>query len=109
MLQFLRKLALPVVLVATGCATSSTSNPNVPEAHPRVVKQRVLAAGWSPTDANRASDLYALKCGRCHKFYDPSAYSAEDWDVWITKMSRKSRLTAEQEKTLFEYLAKARK
>jgi len=110
MQQFLCIVALPVVLVAAGCATSSsTSNPNVPEAHPRVIKQRVIAAGVSQHDANRASELYALKCGRCHKFYDPAAYSAEDWELWMRKMSRKTKLTVEQDKILSEYLVNARK
>lgn len=110
MQQFLCRLALPVVLVAAGCATSSSlSNPNVPEAHPRVVKQRVIATGVSTHEANRASELYALKCGRCHKFYDPAAYSNEDWEKWMRKMSKKTKLTAEQEQTLTEYLGAARK
>jgi hypothetical protein len=110
MQQFLCRLALPVVLVAAGCATSSSiSNADVPEAHPRVVKQRVIATGVSQHAANRASDLYALKCGRCHKFYDPAAYSAQDWEMWLRKMSKKTKLTAEQEQTLAQYLAAARK
>ena len=108
MQPFLCRLALPVVLVAAGCATSSTSNPNVPEAHPRVVKQRVIATGFSTHDANRSSELYALKCGRCHKFYDPAAYSSEDWDMWMQKMSKKTKLTSEQEQTLTIYLDVAR-
>jgi hypothetical protein len=107
------RLALPV-LVAAGCATSSSpsssnSNANVPEAHPRVIAARVQASGWEQKETHRASALYALKCGRCHKFYDPAAYSADDWDLWMHKMSKKAKLEPAQEKILADYLAAARK
>jgi cytochrome c5 len=111
MQQFLRKTALPAVLiVAAGCATSSSlSNANVPEAHPRVIAARVQSAGWSAPDTHSASALYALKCGRCHKFYDPAAYSSEDWDLWFHKMTKKAKLEPSQEKQLSDYLSAARK
>lgn len=110
MQQFLCRLALLAVLVAASCATSSRSNnPNVPEARPNVIKERVLAAGWPRAQTDRASSLYALKCGRCHKFYDPAVYSADDWDTWMVKMSKKTELTAEQDRILTEYLAAARR
>ena len=110
MQQFLCKMALPVVLATAGCATSSSlSNANIPEARPRVIAQRVETAGWSHKDTSRASSLYALKCGRCHKFYDPAAYSADDWNMWMRKMSKKAKLEAVQEQLLSEYLAASRK
>jgi hypothetical protein len=111
MQRFLCKIALPAVLiVAAGCATSSsTSNSNVPEAHPRVIAARVQSAGWSAQDTHRASALYALKCGRCHKFYDPAFYTSEDWDLWMHKMSKKAKLEPSQEKQLSDYLSAARK
>jgi hypothetical protein len=110
MQQFLCRLALPVILVMAGCATSSSlSNANIPEAHPRVIARRVQNSGWSQQNTHRASALYALKCGRCHKFYDPAAYNAEEFDRWMRKMSRKANLEPSQEKLLSEYLAAARK
>ena len=109
MQRFLCILALPVVLMTAGCATSSNSdNPNVPEARPNVIKERVLAVGWTQDRTSVASSLYALKCGRCHKFYDPAAYSAEDWNRWMVGMSKKSKLTTDQEELLSAYLAAAR-
>lgn len=110
----LSRLALPAVLVAAGCATSSSpsssnSNANVPEAHPRVIAARVQNSGWPAKETHRASALYALKCGRCHKFYDPASYSSEDWDLWMHKMSKKAKLEPPQEKILADYLAAARK
>jgi hypothetical protein len=110
MQQFLCRLALPVILVMAGCATSSSlSNTNIPEAHPRVIATRVQNSGWTPKDTHRASALYALKCGRCHKFYDPAAYDSDDWNMWMRKMSKKANLEPAQAKLLSEYLAASRK
>ena len=107
-MQFLRITALLAVFVTAGCATTSNSNTDMPEAHPRVIASRVNQAGWSLKETRRASDLYALKCGRCHKFYDPAAYLEEDWQTWMRKMSRKAKLEPNQEQLLTAYLAKAR-
>jgi len=110
MQSFFCKLALPAVLVMAGCATSSSlSNANVPEAHPRLIATRVQSSGWPEKETHRASALYALKCGRCHKFYDPAAYASDDWDMWFHKMSRKAKLEPAQEKLLSEYLGAAQK
>ena len=110
MQRFLCKTALPaVIIMAAGCATSSSlSNSNVPEAHPRVIAARVQSNGWSAQDTHRASALYALKCGRCHKFYDPAAYTSEDWEMWFHKMAKKSKLEPAQENLLNHYLSAAR-
>jgi hypothetical protein len=104
----LRTVALLVAIIAAGCATGSASNPHIPEAHPRVIAARVQNAGWSQKDAHRASALYALKCGRCHKFYDPAAYDEDDWKMWFRKMSKKANLEPAQQQTLSDYLAAAR-
>lgn len=102
---------LPAVIsIAAGCATSSSlSNTKIPEAHPRVIAARVQNSGWSQNETRRASALYALKCGRCHKFYDPAAYDAEDWSRWMRKMSKKANLEPPQAELLSSYLTAARK
>ena len=109
MQRFLCMVALPVILMTAGCATSpNPDNSNVPEARPNIVKERVIAFGWPHDRASHASSLYALKCGRCHKFYDPRAYSADDWDRWMVSMSKKSKLTENENELLSAYLAAAR-
>ena len=55
-----------------------------------------------------AEDLYNVKCAKCHKFYDPAAYSEKDWEMWMRKMSRKSKLKPEQEELLRRYLGEFR-
>jgi hypothetical protein len=108
MQRFFCKAALPVAIFAAGCATSSVSNPKIPEAHPRVVAARAQRSGWTPKEAHRASALYALKCGRCHKFYDPAAYDEDVWKMWFRKMSKKANLEPNQTELLARYLEAAR-
>jgi hypothetical protein len=108
MQRFLCKLALPAVIFAAGCATSSISNQKIPEAHPRIIASRVQKSGWSEKETRRASAVYALKCGRCHKFYDPAAYDEDDWRLWFRKMSKKANLEPAQQELLANYLAAAR-
>jgi len=51
-----------------------------------------------------ARKLYVAKCGKCHKFYDPAKYSDEEWSRWMIKMSRKAKLTPDQESMLSRYI-----
>ncbi len=108
-MPFLSRCIAPAVLLwAAGCASTSFTNSKIPEARPAVVAQRVAAAGWPKDETHRASSLYALKCGGCHKFFDPKAYDADDWEMWMDKMARKSKLTAPQTDLLTRYLESAR-
>ena len=66
------------------------------------------AAELSPTEKKAAKDLYEIKCAKCHKFYEPAAYSQKDWDDWMKTMSRKSKLKPAQEELLTRYLGEFR-
>src|SRR5437879_10572266 len=43
-----------------------------------------------------AQKLYTAKCAKCHKFYDPKSYGQAEWDLWMQKMGKKSKLKPEQ-------------
>lgn len=43
-----------------------------------------------------AEKLYVLKCAKCHELYDPKNYSDTDWNFWMTKMRKKSKLKPEE-------------
>jgi hypothetical protein len=62
------------------------------------------AGDLSPKDLKAAQKIYTAKCAKCHKFYDPAEYSQTDWDSWMQKMGRKSRLNAQQYALLSRYL-----
>ena len=69
-----------------------------------------LAAGaaegseLSPGEVHAAKRLYNTKCAKCHKFYDPAKYPQEEWETWMQKMGRKSKLKPEQYQLLSRYL-----
>ena len=69
-----------------------------------------IARATEPTSKDIATGqkLYVGKCARCHKFYDPAAYDAEQWNTWMTKMRRKARLDETQYVTLSRYLETVR-
>ena len=72
----------------------------------------MLSAAVSPAVADQltvresasARRLYVAKCAKCHKFHEPKNYTDADWEVWIGKMSRRSKLKADQEEALKRYL-----
>ena len=61
-------------------------------------------AGLSSQDLTDASRLYTAKCMRCHKSYEPAAYSDPEWNTWMLKMRKKAHLAPGQEKLLSRYL-----
>ena len=52
--------------------------------------------------------LFRSKCANCHKFYDPARYADAEWDRWMMKMSRKSKLDPVEAALLTRYLAASR-
>lgn len=72
---------------------------------PALPAEAARAAGFSEQEAADANLLCAVKCARCHKFYDPAEYEAKDWERWMRKMSRKARLQPEQQAVLTRYLS----
>ena len=65
-------------------------------------------AGMSSEEIRQATKLYILKCARRHRFYDPADYGETEWRTWMTKMSRKARLSRDQDHMLSLYLGSLR-
>ena len=97
--------ALLLLLVMTGCASPTPSHSG--GRAPSAAESAAMAAraGMAPDEIRQAAAIYNLKCARCHKFYDPASYDDAEWNLWMKKMSRKSRLKPEQEPLLARYLA----
>jgi len=66
------------------------------------------AAELSAQQAIDARKLYLLKCAKCHELYDPKSYTDAEWDKWMLKMKKKSRLKDEQYESLKAYTATLR-
>ncbi|MBI3852759.1 MAG: hypothetical protein HY298_21095 [Verrucomicrobia bacterium] len=62
------------------------------------------AADLSPKEIAAAKKIYTAKCAKCHKFYDPAAYNQAEWDEWMVKMRKKSKLKSDQYALLSRYL-----
>ena len=71
---------------------------------PAEAEDHARAAGLSVEEIEAARKIYVARCARCHKFYDPGDYTADEWRTWMTKMSKKARLRADQEQLLSRYL-----
>jgi cytochrome c553 len=69
-----------------------------------VFAQPAFAGELTLKERAAARKVYVAKCAKCHKFYEPRNYSEADWGLWMDKMSRKSKLSAEQEALLKRYL-----
>jgi hypothetical protein len=69
-----------------------------------LAQSRAGAAVLSEKETREAQKLYNLKCAKCHKFYDPAGYAQPEWNDWMLKMSRKSKLKPAQHELLSKYL-----
>ena len=58
----------------------------------------------SPAGSEQVRKLYLGKCAKCHKLYDPAKYSDAEWEKWMEKMGRKSKLTPDQQRELSKYI-----
>lgn len=96
--------ACAVAAGLAGCQSSAPRGRTV-DAVPQLDAVAAGAAGLSARQVSEASALYATKCAKCHKFYEPAQYLQTDWDEWMRKMSRKSKLKSTQEELLSRYLS----
>ena len=64
-----------------------------------------LAKDMAGFENSAGRKLYVAKCAKCHKFYEPAKYSESDWEMWMTKMSKKAKLKPEQQEVLTRYIS----
>lgn len=101
--------AAPLVLVwlgfVAGCANSAPGPKAGSKRSVEAGAAQAAQAGLNSVEIRQAIGVYNLKCARCHKFFDPADYDNAEWKSWMTKMSRKARLTGGQDQLLSRYLA----
>ena len=66
------------------------------------------AADLSPREMEAGRKLNVTKCAKCHKLYESGAYSEAEWKLWMEKMTKKSKLKAEQAELLNRFFAALR-
>jgi hypothetical protein len=95
---------LGAVLGLAGCQSSAPEGRTASDSVPVLTAEAASAAGLSAEEVATANQLYVGKCAKCHKFYNPADYSLKDWERWMRKMSRKSKLKPAQDELLTRYL-----
>jgi mono/diheme cytochrome c family protein len=92
--------AVVPLAAALGCQSTGTiaGSGSLPEPAPS------RAAELSTAELSHGRMLYANKCAKCHKFYDPAGYDNAEWHMWMRKMSRKAHLSNDEELELSRYL-----
>lgn len=97
-------IALVAGVALAGCRSSAPDGGRGSATVPVLTAEAARAAGFSNQELADATQLYAAKCAKCHKFYDPAGYSQMDWEAWMRKMSRKAKLKPPQDELLARYL-----
>jgi mono/diheme cytochrome c family protein len=71
-----------------------------------LVASSISARADEPSSAElaKARKLYTTKCARCHKLYAPEKYSDEEWQHWMSKMTKKAKLNPDQTELLSQYV-----
>jgi hypothetical protein len=96
--------AIFLLICLPGCATAGPDGSKPKKPFLAANSTPLNTAGLSPNDITQGAKLHIAKCARCHKFYDPAAYSDADWHLWMHKMAKKAKLTPDQEAVLSRYL-----
>ena len=68
-----------LVLLQPGCQNSA---PGSRSATPPTPDPSRLA-GFPAGQVEAAARLYAIKCAKCHEFYDPGRYPEAEWRSWM--------------------------
>jgi hypothetical protein len=94
-------ILVSLATIGLGLAACSTS------------KQTGGTANVSTSDRNNASkgptgvQLWSQNCGHCHNVRSPDSYSATQWEVAMLHMRIRANLTAQEHKTILEFLQSA--
>jgi hypothetical protein len=96
--------ALLVLFVLPGCASHAPAEGAESKTALNANAVPADTTGFSAGELRAANLLYSAKCVRCHKSYDPAAYSDAAWHAWMTKMGRKARLKPDEAAALARYL-----
>lgn len=56
------------------------------------------------TYTSKSEELYVNKCGGCHRIYNKSEFTKEEWKQEVDKMNKKAKLNEEEKRQIIEYL-----
>ena len=67
----------------------------------------LIFTGCASTRQASGSKLWAQNCTRCHNNRSPASFSEAQWEVALTHMRIRANLTAEEHKSILEFLKTA--
>jgi hypothetical protein len=59
----------------------------------------------SLSELQQGKEIFANKCGRCHKLPKPEKRQPQEWTKVLEKMAPKARLTSDQKALVFKYIS----
>ncbi len=87
------------LLFLTACSPKLIKPTVVDETRGKAIYSDVTLAGLE-----KGHELYAIKCGKCHKLYAPVSRSEAAWKKILPVMGRKAKLTPEEYKVIEQYV-----
>lgn len=60
--------------------------------------------GTTLADLQKGKLIYDANCGKCHKLHQPDSRSADSWNKIVPPMSRKAKLSPEDESLILRYV-----
>lgn len=92
MKKYILTLGLGLTLALIACQPKVTESVNE-------VKDSTKSA-----EVAQGEELFNNNCGKCHKLFKPSDFSAEKWQKVIPPMAQKAKLDATQESKIYQYV-----
>lgn len=62
------------------------------------------ATGVAVTELAHGKSLYENNCARCHKLFDPSSRTKEEWKPIIARMQKKAKIDDAQTASIYNYV-----
>lgn len=89
------KILLSTIILLLLCSCGG-SKPTLP-----VVDVKKVTATNS---LEEGKSLYENNCAKCHKLYDASDFSKEEWKSIVRRMQKKAHLTEDQGANIYNYI-----
>jgi cytochrome c5 len=100
------KLKITLLAVLSMVIYSCASKSSIPtEVAKKEEPKEVVVANVMTPELAEGKTLYENNCGKCHKLYEVTSYSAEEWKPIVERMSKKARLSEVDGAKIFSYVA----
>ncbi|RTY95303.1 cytochrome c [Flavobacterium sp. GT3R68] len=88
--------------LALGAIIYSCAPKAVVQTTPAPVKDVALSE-----ELAQGKSLYESNCARCHKLFEPSSHTKEEWKPIVTRMQKKSKIDDVQTASIYNYVTYA--